>query len=85
MAIPRRRDFAPPPLPPPQYLPEISCGSDLGWQWANDPSGFDYGRPVAIKPGSSLLGGFCRPLSQERHRRSPKMIREGAGAEDEHG
>lgn len=66
MAIPHAREPVPPPLPPPQYLPEISTGRDPGWQWANDPSAADFARPLSVKPGSSLLGGFPRPSSQER-------------------
>lgn len=57
MAIPRARDPVPPPLPPPSYIPELSAGQDPGWQWGNDPNRSDFGRPAAVKPGSSLLGG----------------------------
>lgn len=67
MAIPRARDPVPPPLPPPQYLPEISAGRDPGWQWGNDPSTFDFGRAASVKPGSSLLGAspVARPYEIE--------------------
>ncbi|KAK5171268.1 uncharacterized protein LTR77_004412 [Saxophila tyrrhenica] len=58
MAIPRSRDPVPPPLPPPTYIPEISAGSDPGWQWGNDPNGADFGRPASVKAGSSLLGSI---------------------------
>lgn len=57
MAIPRAREPVPPPLPPPSYIPELSAGQDPGWQWGNDPNRSDFGRPAAVKPGSSLLGG----------------------------
>lgn len=57
MAIPHARDPVPPPLPPPSYIPELSAGQDPGWQWGNDPNRSDFGRPAAVKPGSSLLGG----------------------------
>lgn len=56
MGIPGARLAAPPPLPPPSYIPEISAGQDPGWQWGNDPNGADFGRPASVKPGSSLLG-----------------------------
>lgn len=65
MSIPRAREVAPPPLPPPMYLPEISAGSDPGWQWGNDPNGSDFGRPASIKPGSSLLGSFEKRMQKE--------------------
>lgn len=57
MAIPRAQDAVPPPLPPPNYIPEIAQGHDPGWQWGNDPNGADFGRSASVKPGSSLLGG----------------------------
>ena len=57
MAVPRTHDSVPPPLPPPSYIPEIAEGHDPGWQFANDPNRSDFARPVAVKPGSSLLGG----------------------------
>ena len=57
MAILGAHDSVPPPLPPPSYIPEIAQGHDPGWRFANDPNRSDYGRPAAVKPGSSLLGG----------------------------
>ncbi|KAK4496291.1 hypothetical protein PRZ48_012271 [Zasmidium cellare] len=67
MAIPRAQDAVPPPLPPPNYIPEIAHGHDPGWQWGNDPNGADFGRPASVKPGSSLLGGsLMRSVRQEK-------------------
>ena len=69
MAIPRAQEPVPPPLPPPSYIPEISAGQDPGWQWGNDPTGSDFGRPSSVRPGSSLLGGASRgfrPPDKER-------------------
>ncbi len=60
MAIPGARDPVPPPLPPPTYIHELSSGSDPGWQWGNDPSAADFGRPASVKAGSSLLGSFAK-------------------------
>ncbi|EME38574.1 hypothetical protein DOTSEDRAFT_75929 [Dothistroma septosporum NZE10] len=67
MAIPRAQEAVPPPLPPPNYLPEIAAGHDPGWQWGNDPNGSDFGRTASVRPGSSLLGGGCmKGFGQEK-------------------
>ncbi|KAI7514985.1 hypothetical protein KC347_g87 [Hortaea werneckii] len=47
MAVPRAQEPVPPPLPPPTYIPEISAGHDPGWQWGNDPTRSDFGRPAS--------------------------------------
>ena len=54
--FPRMQESAPPPLPPPSYIPDLGPSHDPGWQWGNDASGSEFGRPVAVKSGSSLLG-----------------------------
>ncbi|RMX74791.1 hypothetical protein D0869_12250, partial [Hortaea werneckii] len=44
-------------------------GHDPGWQWGNDPTRSDFGRPASVKPGSSLLGSVgrdFRPTVEER-------------------
>lgn len=66
MAIPHARESVPPPLPPPPYIPEISAGQDPGWQWGNDPNRSDFGRPAAVKPGSSLLGSGTREARRDQ-------------------
>ncbi|KAF2709306.1 hypothetical protein K504DRAFT_476657 [Pleomassaria siparia CBS 279.74] len=69
MAIPRAREEAPPPLPPPRYIGELRQGQDPGWQWGNNNSpndGFGGTRMATVKPGSSLLGGAA---SGEAHAR----------------
>lgn len=71
MAIPHAREHVPPPLPPPQLIPELNDGDDSGWQLQNDPSSDDFAKPISIKPGSSLLGGFHRPSSLERENGFP--------------
>lgn len=68
MAIQRAQEAPPPPLPPPSYIPDISAGHDPGWQWGNDPSGSDFGRPASVKAGSSLLGGATWGFRQEKER-----------------
>ncbi|KAK1816465.1 hypothetical protein LTR12_009147 [Friedmanniomyces endolithicus] len=68
MAIPRAQDPAPPPLPPPSYIPDLSAGHDPGWQWGNDPNGSDFGRAASVKPGSSLLGDGLHGFRQEQER-----------------
>ena len=64
MAIRVSHDSVPPPLPPPTYIPEISAGQDIGWQWGNDPNGSDFGRPASVKAGSSLLRGAVKGTRQ---------------------
>jgi hypothetical protein len=60
MAIPRAREEAPPPLPPPRHLHELSVGQDPSWQWGhtNSPrdTGFVGNRLATVRPGSSLYG-----------------------------
>jgi len=68
MAIPRPQGPAPPPLPPPSYIPDLSAGHDPGWQWGNDPNGSDFGRAASVKPGSSLLGDGLHGFRQEQER-----------------
>ncbi|KAG9242607.1 hypothetical protein BJ878DRAFT_160569 [Calycina marina] len=61
MSIPNVREPVPPPLPPPQHIPDIADsghkGSDIAWQWGNSRQDSDWGKAVA--PGSSLYGGFA--------------------------
>ncbi|KAK4610238.1 hypothetical protein CLAFUW4_14036 [Fulvia fulva] len=72
MAIPRAQEAVPPPLPPPNYIPDIAAGHDPGWQWGNDPNGSDFGRPASVRPGSSLLGGgFMKGFRQEKEHGYP--------------
>lgn len=67
MAIPRAEDPAPPPLPPPSNIPELNVGQDPGWQWGQDST--DFGRPAAVRKGSSLLG--AKPGRQDMDREHP--------------
>jgi hypothetical protein len=69
MAIPRAREEAPPPLPPPRHIENLRAGQDPGWQWGNTNSprdtGFGGNRLATVRPGSSLYGasgsGYPRP------------------------
>lgn len=39
MAIPNtRHELAPPALPPPKVINDLTAGSDPGWAWGNNPS-----------------------------------------------
>lgn len=39
MVIPNtRHELAPPPLPPPRNIDDLTAGSDPGWAWGNNPS-----------------------------------------------
>jgi hypothetical protein len=75
MAIPRTRDYVPPPLPPPTWIPEIHSGQDPGWQWGNDPSGSDFGKPASVKPGSSLLGSLSKNMRSGKEQDSLAQYR----------
>lgn len=63
MAIPQPCEpspsLAPPPLPPPRHLSDLSSGKDSAWQWANAFSGSSQRQQnqTRVKQGSSLLGG----------------------------
>ena len=47
LPIPNARyDPAPPPLPPPRYIDDITAGSDPGWAWGNDPKGGSFGKAI---------------------------------------
>jgi hypothetical protein len=78
MAIPNAREAVPPPLPPPRNIGEqLLEGRDEGYYWGND-NGFNS-KPVSLKPGSSLLGGFVQPPPHEQRRwedgrRGPRSI-----------
>ncbi|CAN9406673.1 unnamed protein product [Alternaria alternata] len=67
MAIPRAREEAPPPLPPPRHI-DLS-GRDPGWQWGNTNSprdtGFGGNRLATVRPGSSLYGGATGSYPRE--------------------
>ena len=59
LPIPNARfDPAPPPLPPPRHIDDITACSDPGWAWGNDPKGGNFGkaresaRPVTSFPKS---------------------------------
>lgn len=75
MAIPRQQDHVPPPLPPPNHIPELHAGLDPGWQWGNDPSNSTFGRSASVKPGSSLLGGSSWDKELLPHHASQNMRR----------
>jgi len=74
VSIPGARDPAPPPLPPPRYLPDIADGGnngpDLAWKWGNShEDDGNWARPMAsIQPGSSLLGSFAKRSSMAEER-----------------
>ncbi|KAI9751764.1 MAG: hypothetical protein M1835_001170 [Candelina submexicana] len=58
MSIPNSRGHdAPPPLPPPRNVLDLSNGSDLGWQMGNSFGRSSFG---SVNPGSSLYGSFAR-------------------------
>lgn len=55
MSIPNSRQDggAPPPLPPPSFIPDLATGRDLGWEWGNRAS---KDRDVAepLSPGTNI-------------------------------
>ena len=54
MAIPNTsHDLAPPPLPPPRFINDITAGSDPGWQWGNNSRGkFGKAEPPPASGGT---------------------------------
>jgi hypothetical protein len=71
MPIPKTRsDDAPPPLPPPTFIPELEHGHDAGWKFANDGvmGGFQKSTLAPIKQGSSLHGGYVQPRLNTKSR-----------------
>lgn len=61
MTIPNgREDIAPPPLPPPKYIEELTY-DDAGWQSGSTMhAGFGKSTLAPIKLGSSLMGSYGR-------------------------
>ena len=67
MPIPNARsDPAPPPLPPPTFIPDLARGHDAAWQFGND--GYQRSILAPIKLGSSLHGGYMQPKLNTRSR-----------------
>lgn len=63
MAIPNTRHaLAPPPLPPPRFIDDLTAGSDPGWAWGNDPSG-KFGKAGG---STASVGNFPKTWSRER-------------------
>ena len=76
LAIPNARyDPAPPPLPPPRYIDNITAGSDPGWAWGNEPKEGNFGKaretamPASNFPKSWGKTIGQRPLDQPEFRR----------------
>lgn len=76
LPIPNARyDPAPPPLPPPRYIDDITAGSDPGWAWGNDPKGGEFGKaresamPMSNFPKSWGKNIVDRPLDPPEFRR----------------
>lgn len=71
MTIPNtREEIAPPPLPPPKYIEELTYGNDPGWQWGNTThAGFGKSTLAPIKAGSSLMGSYTRESREDKQDR----------------
>jgi hypothetical protein len=71
MTIPNaREEIAPPPLPPPKYIEELTYGNDPGWQWGNTThAGFGKSTLAPIKPSSSLMGSYTRESREDKQDR----------------
>lgn len=69
MPIPNARSaIAPPPLPPPRFIPDLAHGHDAGWKFANEErkGAFQKSTLAPIKQGSSLHGGYMQPRLNTR-------------------
>ena len=68
LAIPNARyDPAPPPLPPPRYIDDITAGSDPGWAWGNDPKGGNFGKArESTRPMSTFPKSWGKNMKEER-------------------
>ena len=76
LAIPKASyDTAPPPLPPPRYIDEITAGHDPGWEWGNDSKEETFGKaresamPMSNFPKSWGKNMANRPLDRPEFRR----------------
>ncbi|KAK3644383.1 hypothetical protein LTR56_009635 [Elasticomyces elasticus] len=49
MISPEIQESAPPPLPPPSYVPESPTAPDAGWPWSDDPHSSGFSRAATIK------------------------------------
>ena len=72
MAIPRSRpELAPPPLPPPKFIDDITEGNDPGWAWGNDPSGA-FGKAKGLSmAGSNFPKSWGNSGEEKRQARQP--------------
>ena len=77
MAIPNARyDPAPPPLPPPRDIDEITAGSDPGWAWGNDPKGGDFGKArESARPMSNFPKSWGKNMEEDRPMDRPDFRR----------
>ena len=67
MPVPNaRQEQAPPPLPPPRHLPDLTQGYDPGWSWGNHGSEFGKTTLAPIRQGSSLQGGYLHSMGEAR-------------------
>lgn len=68
MPIPNaRHEPAPPPLPPPRHLDDLSAGRDPGWEWGNNPSGV-FGRAGRTPTAGSNFPKSWGRKGEERRR-----------------
>ena len=71
----RYEPAAPPALPPPRIIDDITAGSDPGWNWGNDPKGGDFGKaresvmPISNFPKSWGKNVVDRPLDRPEFKR----------------
>ena len=68
MAIPNTsHNPAPPPLPPPRYIHDLSAGRDPGWEWGNNSSrGFGQGVGASMA-GSNFPKSWAKQAEHSRH------------------
>lgn len=77
LAIPNARyDLAPPPLPPPRRMDDITAGSDPGWAWGNDPKGGNFGKArESVRSMSNFPKSWGKNVEEDRPSDPPDFRR----------
>ena len=61
-----KHDPAPPPLPPPRFIDDLTAGSDPGWEWANHPGRKPSKAGVLGAPAANFPKSWGRDMGDNR-------------------